>query len=85
MREALIFSYFDDVIDETEFSTLYESNFSKELFPYWKFSKFNFDNWDNSERNIVLRFDKADVQHLQRTVCLGLEGLCNLLKRLAFS
>lgn len=88
VREALIFAYFDDVIDEIEFSALYESNLSKEVFPYWKFLKFNFDNWENSECNTELRFDKAKVQHLlevlnfpqsficsQRTVCLGLEGL----------
>ena len=96
VREALIFAYFDDVIDEIEFLALYESNLSKEVFPYWKFSKFNFDNWESSECNIELRFDKADVQHLEvlkfpqkfvcseRTVCLGLEGFCILLKRLAF-
>ena len=62
-----------------------------------KFAEFNFDDWDTVECNIGLRFSKSDVLALlgalqfperfvctQRTTCSGLEGLCILLKRLAF-
>ena len=92
MREALLLAYATDAIDAAEFALLYDANSSRELFPYWKFEKF-----DDTECRTELRFAKADIFSLlevlrfpdkfvcsQRTVCSKLEGLCILLKRLAF-
>lgn len=97
VRQSLMSAYFDDIIDDFEFAILYEENFSRSLFPYWKFERFDLSDWDDSECNIELRFGKAELPLLldaldfpdrfvctQRTVCSAMEGLCVLLKRLAF-
>ena len=82
MREALLLAYGTNVIDSVEFAVFYDANSSRELFPYWKFDKFNFDDCDDTECRAELRFGKADVFLLlevlrfsekfvcsQRTVC----------------
>ena len=97
VREALLLAYGTNVTDSVEFAVFYDANGSRELFPYWKFNKFNFDDWDDTECRAELPFGKADVFLLlevlrfsdkfvcsQRTVCSKPEGLCILLKRLAF-
>ena len=65
--------------------------------PYWKFNRFNFTDLDDTQCKIEFRFHKNDLPLLletiqipdvitcsQGTVCNGMEGLCILLKRLAF-
>ena len=97
VRDVLLVSYFDDVIDDEEFTLLYEENYSRGIFPYWKYDKFDLDDWDEEECKVELRFDKSDLAVLlhalrfpdrfvcsQRAVCSGMEGLCILLKRLPF-
>jgi len=72
-------------------------NYSRDLYPYWNFDRFDFDDWDDTRCKTELRFAKADVNHLlqvlgipekiitvQRTICSRLEGLCILLERLAY-
>ena len=97
VREALLLAYGANVIDSVEFAVFYDANSSREIFPYWKFDKFNFDDWDDTECRAALQFSRAGIFLLlevlrfldkfvcsQRTVCSKLEGLCILLKRLAF-
>ena len=48
VRETLVFAYFDDIIDEEEFAVLYEENVSREVFPYWKYDRFSFDDMDET-------------------------------------
>lgn len=97
VREALLLSYQQGFIDDIEFAVLYDVNQSREVYPYWKFSSWNFDEWDDTECNTELRFAKKDIPDLLRaleipdkvicsqgTTCSGLEGLCILLKRLAY-
>ncbi|CAB4014568.1 Hypothetical predicted protein [Paramuricea clavata] len=96
-REQLTLAYLSDVIDIEDFVYLYQTNQSREIFPYWKFDKFDFESWDDTECHKELRFRKSDIPKLlyclgipdkiiccQRTSCSGLEGLCILLKRLAY-
>ena len=91
VRDVLLVSYFEDAIDDVEFTVLYEENYSREIFPYWKYDKFDLDGWDDAECKVELRFDKSDLPVLlrtlrfpdrfvcsQRTVCSGMEGLCIL-------
>ena len=98
VREALLLAYGTNVIDSVEFAVFYDANSSREVFLYWKFDKFNFDEWDDTECRVELRFGKADVLLLlevlrfldkfvcsQRTVCSKLEGLCILLKKACLS
>jgi hypothetical protein len=97
VRDALIFAYAENLIDDEEFALLYDHNRSKPLFPYWKFDEFNLDTWSDVECETELRFEKKDLASLkqslripeelvcqQGTVCTGMEGLCILLKRLAY-
>jgi hypothetical protein len=38
-----------DVIGIEDFVYLYQTNQSREIFPYWKFDKFDFESWDDTE------------------------------------
>ena len=88
---------FFDVIDDDEFVLLYDAYSSKPIFPYWKFPRLSVDEWSDVECETELRFAKKHLPELceclgipekitcvQRTVCGGMEGLCILLKGLAF-
>ena len=39
--EQLTLAYLSDVIDMEEYVYLYSTNQSREVFPYWKFNKFD--------------------------------------------
>ena len=67
------------------------------IFAYWKFPRLSVDEWSDVEYKTELRFAKKHLPELceclgipekitcvQRTVCGGMEGLCILLKRLAY-
>ena len=97
IRAPILASYTFDVIDYEEFLILTDINYSRELHPYWKFPKFDLREWDEARCQTELRFSMGDlvelknVLHLpdkiiteQRTICSAMEGLCILLKRLAF-
>lgn len=71
----------------------YEENYLRGIFLYWKYDKFDLDDWDEEECKVELRFDKFDFVVLfyvlrffdrfvcfQRIVCFGMEGFCILLK-----
>ena len=40
VREALLISYANNLIDEKEFILLYDTNMSREVYSYWKFQHF---------------------------------------------
>ena len=61
VRDVLLVSYFDDFINDVEFTVLYEENYSRGLFPYWKYDKFDVHDWDEAECKVELRFDKSDL------------------------
>ena len=76
---------------------LYNYNWSKPLFPYWKFEPFNVDTWDDEECRTELCFTKGDLPVLkellgvpdkitcqQGTTCSGEEALFILLKRFPY-
>ena len=96
-RSALLTAYTYDLIDDVEFALLYDVNKSREVYPHWKFNQFDFDALDESQCRIDFRFNKNDIPLLldvfqlpqtiicsQGTVCSDIEGLCLLLRRLAF-
>ena len=37
VRDVMLAAYFDDIIEDVEFAVVYEENYSKKLFPYWKY------------------------------------------------
>ena len=96
MREALLISYSQHYW-RGKLALLYDANQSKPIFPFSKFERFNIDDWDEEECWTELRCGKDDLELLlnnlqipadivcsQRTVCGGMEGMCILLKRLAY-
>lgn len=98
VRDALVYSFADGYIDEEEFLLLYDAYSSvNPKYPYWEYDDFDLDSFDSSECITEFRVNKNDIPRLadvlgvpqqfkcsQGTVCSGLEGLCLLLKRLAY-
>ena len=97
VRDTLILARAQRCISDAEFVLLYNYNWSKPLFPYWKFEPFNVDTWDDEECRTELRFAKGDLPVLkellgvpdkitcqQGTTCSGEEALFILLKRFAY-
>ena len=98
VRDALVWAFADDVIDEDEFLVLYEEyRPCNPSFPYWDYRPFSLDDMDSSECKADFRLEKEDIPVLgnllrvprwfrcpQGTVCSGTEGLCLLLRRLAY-
>lgn len=98
VREALFFSFADGFISEEQFIILHEEYKSVNLcFPYREYESFNLQNLDDSECKAEFRVEKGDIPILadalqipdhfrcpQSTICPGLEGLCLLLRRLAY-
>ena len=99
-RDALFLARAERHITDAEFILLYDYNWSKPLFPYWKswkFEPFNVDTWDDEECRTELRFAQGDLPLLkqlfgvhdkiscrQGTTCSGEEALFILFKRLAY-
>ena len=97
VRDALLISRYQNIINDVEFALLYDESSSRLTFPYSKFERFDIDAWDESECRTELRFGKQDLDLLrrnlqipdeivcsQRSVCDGMEAMCILLKRLAY-
>ena len=99
VRNALLIAYADGFLDDEEFIVLYDYYQPvNPSFPYWNFDPFCLDVFDSCECEAHFRVAKDDIPMLlnalripasfkcpQGTVCSGLEGLCLLLKRLAYS
>ena len=97
-RELLLTSFDDGDISEDEFLLLYDVNRSKNPdFPYQNYEHFDLERLDESECLAEFRFRRSDIPVLkeamglpdsytceQGTVCDGIEGLCLLLRRLAY-
>ncbi len=97
-RLMLLDSYDDGLIDEDELLMLYDINTSKNpFFPYENYKRFELARMDEAECKAEFRVEKSDLLQLaealripkefvceQRTVCDGMEGLCMLLRRMAY-
>ena len=98
IREAITIAYADGFLSDEEFLLLYEEYTpANRSYPYWEFDRFDFDSLTSSECESHFRVCKQDIPSLydyldipgrfvcwQGTVCNGLEGLCLLLKQLAY-
>ena len=97
-RNALLLAYNKDIIDDEEFVILYDLNASKNpCFPYEEYDDFDLEAIDAVDSKAEFRVEKHDIPLLaevlgipekfrcqQGTICDGIEGLCMLLKRLAY-
>ena len=93
-REAVLFAYCEEWLDDVEFLLLDELNTSENLdFPYDSYDRFNLEDIDEAECIAEFRFEKRHILRLeevlqipalmkcnQRSVFTGTEGLCLLLK-----
>lgn len=98
MRNLLLFSHYDGLIDDEGFLALYDQFYSRNPdFPFDSYDAFELDELDESESVAEFRFRKRDILTLkdvlqipetficnQRSVCDGTEGLCMLLKRISY-
>ena len=98
LRELLLICYADNMLSDEEFLVLWENYESKNPdFPWDSYDPFTLVNMDEAECKAEFRVEKNDLQRLaealqipgtlkcyQGTVCDGMEGLCMLLKRLAY-
>ena len=97
-RNLVLESYCDGLLDDEEFLLLYDLNMSKNPeFPFDNYERFNLETLNPAECKAEFRFEKSDLPLLtealripgvircaQTTVCDGTEGLCMLLRRLAY-
>ena len=97
-RELILVAFAEELISEEEFLLLYDLNSSKNpIFPYWNYQRFVLGDINDAECKAEFRFEKPDINLLagvlqipdrficpQGTVVSGVEGLCILLKRLAY-
>jgi len=98
VRDMLLLSHYEGIIDDKEFLLLYDLNKSNNLdLPYDSYESFDFDVLEDDECLSEFRFQKHDLPLLaevlgvpdvfkcsQRSIADGVEGLCILLKRLAY-
>lgn len=97
-RNTVATAYASGLLEDEEFLKLYDD--FKPLYPsypYWDFDPFSLDSFDSYECEAHFRVAKHDLPILldafqvpetfkcpQGTVCSGMEGLCLMLKRLAY-
>ena len=97
LRDQLVLSYAENVIDSNEFILLYDANMFKDIYPYWKYSHFDMRTFDGEQCIVDFRFSKTHLYTLldvlnvpdrvvtvHATVSEDIEALCILLKRLSF-
>ena len=98
VRNQLLISHYEGLIDDEEFLLLYDMNMSNNLdLPYEAYEQFRLENLEDDECVSEFRFRKNDLPLLadslgipdifkcdQRSVSDGMEALCMLLKRLAY-
>ena len=85
VRNFLLISLADDIIDDEEFIVLYELYSSRDPdFPYDHYTAFDLNALDESES--VAEFTLSNVLQIpdtiicdQRSICDGIEGLCESL------
>ncbi|CAH3017456.1 unnamed protein product [Porites evermanni] len=97
-RDLLVLLYGDEIISDEEFLLLYDSFISKNPdFPHENYQRFDLDSMNSAECKAEFRVEKHDLPRLvaalqlppvfkceQRSICDDMEGLCILLKRVAY-
>ena len=97
-RKMIVIAYAEKLLTDEEFLFLYEANKPVNLeLPYYEYEEFNLENISEAECEAEFRFERGDIEHLadvlqlpptfecpQGSVCDRIEGLCILLRRLAY-
>ena len=94
----IVTAYAEKLLTDEEFLFLYEANKPDNLeLPYYEYEEFNLENICEAECKTEFRFERGDIERLadvlqlpptfecpQGSVCDRTEGLCILLRRLAY-
>ena len=97
-RDLLIPLYADNIVSDEEFLLLYDTFRTKNpKFPHGNYERFDLDSMNSAECKVRFRVKKQDLPRLvaalqlppvlrceQRSICDDIEGLCMLLKRVAY-
>ncbi|PFX23723.1 hypothetical protein AWC38_SpisGene11712 [Stylophora pistillata] len=98
-REMIVIAYAEKLLADEEFLFLYEANKPVNLeLPYYEYEEFILqENTSEAECKVEFRFERGDIERLadvlqlpptfecpQGSVCDRIEGLCILLRRLAY-
>ncbi|XP_068742300.1 uncharacterized protein [Montipora capricornis] len=97
-RQLLILYYDANLINDEDFVLLYDMFPSRNpSFPYYEYASFDLNNMSEAECKAEFRFEKKDLPTLaealqipptfklrQGSIVSGMEGLCILLRRLAY-
>ena len=97
-REMIVTAYAEKLLTDEEFLFLYEANKPDNLeLPYYEYEEFNLENISEAECKTEFRFERGDIERLadvlqlpptfecpQGSVCDRTEGLCILIRRLAY-
>jgi len=99
IRQALVQSHANNIIDDEEFVLLYDLNTSNNLdYPYWNYQPFDLDRLTAKECWSEFRFRKDDIYDLQNIFRIpdevhtynrmkidGVEALCIFLHKFAYT
>ena len=94
----IVIAYAEKLLTDEEFLFLYEVNKPVNLeLPYYEYEEFKLENISEAECEAEFRFERGDIERLadvlqlpptfecpQGSVCDGIDGLCILLRRLAY-
>ena len=97
-RDLPILLYGDNVLSDEEFVLLYDAFKTKNPeFPHGNYERFDLDSMNSAECKAEFRVEKQDLPRLvaalqlppvlgfeQSSICDDIEGLCMLLKRVAY-
>ena len=97
-RDLLILLYGDNIVSDEEFLLLYDTFKTKNPeFSHGNYERFDLDSMNSAECRAEFRVEKQDLPRLiaalqlppvlrceQRSICEDIEGLCMLLKRVAY-
>ena len=64
LRNQLVLSYAENVIDSEDLILLYDANMCKGIYPYWKYSHFYIKTFDDEQGIVDFRFSKTHVDTL---------------------
>ena len=59
VREQILVSYAEDIIDAEDLILLYDVNKSKAIYPYWKYEKFDIGMIDDEQSFNEFIFDRT--------------------------
>ena len=67
-RNSLLLSYVENIIDNDEFIFFCELNNSKEIYPFWKYGKFDLENMDEAQCKREFRFLRSHIHELKNAL-----------------